>query len=129
MQEEKYFTDNEYRILLAAISRERDVCKKVDTAISGGIPLVPIVDSIERKIKKLQEKEAEKGKKLYKIPVTWTMVGYIEVMASSPEEAIRLAEEEGVNCPLPDNGEYLEDSFEINEESKIIEVRRNDYVL
>ena len=55
------FTDTEYRILLSALSRERKVCKEIDNdkVLSANTKmLVPIVDSIERKINKMQ-KESE----------------------------------------------------------------------
>ena len=48
--------------------------------------------------------------KTYKIPVVWTMMAYVEVEAESLDEAIN----EVMNAPLPDNGEYLEDSFEVD---------------
>ena len=48
--------------------------------------------------------------KTYKIPVVWTMMAYVEVKAESLDEAIN----EVMNAPLPDNGEYLEDSFEVD---------------
>lgn len=66
-------------------------------------------------------------KTMYKVPVVWTMMGYLEVAASSPEDAVKLAKDEGVNCPLPDNGQYLEDSFEIDEEGEPLEVGPVDY--
>lgn len=48
------FTDCEYRILLSALSREKKVCQKVDKEFSGPVSLVAIIDSVERKIKDLQ---------------------------------------------------------------------------
>ncbi len=49
--------------------------------------------------------------KTYKVPVVWTMMAYVEVEAESLDEAIN----EVMNAPLPDNGEYLEDSFEVDQ--------------
>ena len=51
------FTDDEYRILLSALSRERQVCKKVDNECEGDKNLTMIMDSIERKIKAVQYKQ------------------------------------------------------------------------
>ena len=48
--------------------------------------------------------------KPYKIGVVWQMYGYVEVEADSKAEAIRKAED----APLPDNGEYIEGSFEVD---------------
>lgn len=52
-------TDKEQRIFLKAMSREREVCQKVDDndafADSSEIPLVKVCDEIERKVKKIWE--------------------------------------------------------------------------
>lgn len=49
-----YFSDEEYRILLSALAREREVCKKVDRDCGGEPRLLRIMESIERKVAKLQ---------------------------------------------------------------------------
>ena len=49
-----YFTDSEYRILLAAIGREEKVCQKVDMEHEGSSNLTAIILSIERKVYALQ---------------------------------------------------------------------------
>lgn len=59
MKELRYFTDDEYRILLSALSRERQVCEKVDIECEGEKNLTMIMDSIERKINTVQYKEKE----------------------------------------------------------------------
>lgn len=56
MKASRYFTDDEYRILLSALSRERQVCEKVDNECEGNKNLIMIMDSIERKIKAVQYK-------------------------------------------------------------------------
>lgn len=49
------FSDREHRILLSALSREMEVCKKVDAENKDApYPLVPVVKSIERKVYELQ---------------------------------------------------------------------------
>ena len=48
--------------------------------------------------------------KTYKIPVFWHMIATVEVEAESLDEAMQIVE----NNPLPDNGEYLGDSFEVD---------------
>lgn len=55
-------------------------------------------------------------KKIYKIPVVWSMMGYLSITASNEQEAIALAEKEVRTCSLPKNGEYLDDSFEIDQD-------------
>ena len=51
-------TDTEQRIFLKAISREREVCQKVDDEYSDDgskVSLVKVCNSIERKVKKIWE--------------------------------------------------------------------------
>lgn len=55
------------------------------------------------------------AKMVYKVPVVWEMMGYVLVEADSAEEAMVYAKEHADEFPLP-TGEYLEDSFEIDEE-------------
>ena len=49
--------------------------------------------------------------KTYKIPVVWQMYGYVEVEAESMVEATLVA----MDAPLPDNGDYVDGSFEVYE--------------
>lgn len=53
-------------------------------------------------------------RKIYKVPVIWTMASEITVVAGSSEEALELAEFEVANGGLPSGGEYVEDSLEID---------------
>ena len=46
----------------------------------------------------------------YKIPCTWTMYGTYEIKASDIEEAVEKAR----HLPLPENVEYIEDSFNVD---------------
>lgn len=51
-------TDTEQRIFLKAISREREVCQRVDDEYSDDdskVSLVKVCNSIERKVKKIWE--------------------------------------------------------------------------
>lgn len=45
------------------------------------------------------------------------MYGHITVRAKNKEEAVKMAQKVAKTCPLPDDGEYLEDSFEIDPEN------------
>jgi hypothetical protein len=56
--------------------------------------------------------------KTYKIPVVWQMYGYVEVQAESMVEATLVA----MDAPLPDNGDYVEGSFEVDEAAIVDEV-------
>ena len=49
------------------------------------------------------------SKKTYTIPCTWSVVGEITVEADNLQDAITKAED----APLPEDSEYLEDSFQI----------------
>ena len=48
----------------------------------------------------------------YKIPVIWQVVGLVEIEAESLEKAIQKAQASGT--PLPRDGNYIEDSFEVD---------------
>lgn len=48
---QSFFSDEEYRIVLAALGRERKICKKLD---GNGHSLCDIMDNIEKKIKRIQ---------------------------------------------------------------------------
>ena len=51
---ETYFTDEEYRLVLRALSRERDVCKKVDEDCGEDHKLIRLMNVIDKKIKHIQ---------------------------------------------------------------------------
>ena len=50
--------------------------------------------------------------KTYKIGLIWQMYGYVEVEANSLAEAIHIVH--STDVPLPENGEYIEGSFEVD---------------
>ena len=52
--------------------------------------------------------------KTYNIGVVWQMYGTVEVEANNLEEAIHILH--STDVPLPDNGEYIEGSFEVDVE-------------
>ena len=56
--------------------------------------------------------------KTYKIGVVWQMYGTVEVEANNLEEAIHILH--STDVPLPDNGEYIEGSFEIDSEGSAL---------
>ena len=49
--------------------------------------------------------------KTYRVPVVWQMYGYVEVEADSVAEAIH----EAKGAPLPEDGSYIEGSFEVDD--------------
>ena len=51
--------------------------------------------------------------KTYKIPVVWQMIGHVEVQAESLDDAVEKVLDTSV--PLPEDGEYIEGSFEVDE--------------
>ena len=56
--------------------------------------------------------------KTYKIGVVWQMYGTVEVEANNLEEAIHILH--STDVPLPDNGEYIEGSFEVDVEGSAL---------
>ena len=57
--------------------------------------------------------------KVYKIPCSWQMYGYLNIEAEDWDEAISIAYEEALPC-----GEYVTDSFEVDHE--MIEFEREE---
>lgn len=51
--------------------------------------------------------------KTWKIPVVWQMMGTINVVADTLSEAMKIAKDEDGIVPLPDNGSYLDESWEL----------------
>ena len=52
--------------------------------------------------------------KKFKLPVYWEMSGSLIIEAESQEEAVKYAYSS--QCRLPDDGYYLDDSFEVEED-------------
>lgn len=52
--------DTEHRIFLSAMQREEDICKKEDDLENSGVKLVPVCESIERKVNEAISLEAYK---------------------------------------------------------------------
>lgn len=59
-------------------------------------------------------------KMVYKVPVVWSMMGYVLVAAYSGEDAMEYAKEHVDELTLPVNSDYIDDSFEIDEEGEPI---------
>ena len=53
--------------------------------------------------------------KTWKIPVVWTMMGMITVEANTLKEAVNIAQDEDGVIPLLDNGDFLDGSWEVDE--------------
>ena len=56
--------------------------------------------------------------KTYKIGVVWQMYGTVEIEANNLEQAIHILH--STDVPLPDNGEYIEGSFEVDVEGSAL---------
>ncbi len=50
--------------------------------------------------------------KTWKIPVAWAMMGVINVEAKTLDEAIEIAKDDAGVIPIPDNGTFLDGSWE-----------------
>lgn len=58
-------------------------------------------------------KKPDEGKEqVYLVPVTWHMTGHYAIKARSVDEAVK----KSVNLPLPEEGSYLDASFEAFED-------------
>lgn len=56
----------------------------------------------------------------YTIPVTWKMYGTVTIMGcDNLEEALKVAEKYQADLPLPTDGEYIDDSFQLETENLI----------
>ena len=53
----------------------------------------------------------------YRVGCFWQLYGHIEVKAKNKKEALEVARKKALTCPLPDDGEYLDDSFVLDEEN------------
>ena len=51
--------------------------------------------------------------KTWKIPVCWTMVGTVKVGANTLAEAIEIAKDDDGVIPIPDDGAFLDGSWEV----------------
>lgn len=52
--------------------------------------------------------------KTWRIPVAWTMVGMVDVEAKTLDEAIEIAKDDAGVIPIPDNGTFLDGSWEVD---------------
>lgn len=50
----------------------------------------------------------------WRIPVVWSMVGVVKVEADTLSDAIKIAEDSDCVIPLPDNGYFLDGSWEVD---------------
>jgi len=62
-----------------------------------------------------EEDAKENEKEIFTIAVEWSNCAEIEVKADSLEEALKIADEEGVSMTTQ-NKEYIDGSFQVNEE-------------
>ncbi len=51
--------------------------------------------------------------KTWRIPVVWSEMGTVNIVAGSLAEAMKIAKDEEGTIPLPDNGQYLDESWEL----------------
>lgn len=52
--------------------------------------------------------------KSWKIPVVWQMMGTVTVEANTLEEAIEIAQDDEGVIPIPDDGTFLDGSWEVD---------------
>lgn len=70
--------------------------------------------------------------KEFKIPVNWQLFGHVTVEAEDVESALEKALHReyirGEKFGLPDNGEYIDGSFEIEEDMELIRYMNKDTI-
>ena len=59
--------------------------------------------------------------KTFKFGVSWEMYGYVEVEAETLEEAIAIAKATEDEMDLPTDGDYVDDSFEVDYDEAVLE--------
>lgn len=52
--------------------------------------------------------------KTWRIPVCWTMMGTVKVSANTLAEAIEIAKDDDGVIPIPDDGTFLDGSWEVD---------------
>lgn len=58
----------------------------------------------------------------FKVPVVWSAMGYVTVNADDEETAVKYVKEHLDEFSLPIDSEYLDDSFEVDEEGMVLRV-------
>ena len=56
----------------------------------------------------------DKKLKTWRIPVVWEMTGYVDVEAETLIDAISIARDEEGIIPLPDNSNYVDESWKVS---------------
>ena len=52
--------------------------------------------------------------KTWKIPVVWQEMGFVKVEANTLAEAIEIARDDYGIIPIPDNGEFVDGTWEVD---------------
>lgn len=60
--------------------------------------------------------------KTWRIPVSWEMCGIVTVEATTLEAAMDIARDESSDVPLPDDGNYVDGSWDLSME-EVDEIR------
>lgn len=78
----------------------------------GERPMYVIHDVVSGMTYLVNERALKAEPKVWQVPVTWQMQGVLEIEADSLEEAC----DKAYNSGLPDDGNYIDASFEVDDE-------------
>lgn len=59
-----------------------------------------------------------KNQKVFTLPVTWELCGFVKIRANNLTEAMEKFRETSDNIALPENGEYVDGSFSLSSEDE-----------
>lgn len=73
--------------------------------------------SDEDVVKEMLTNHIKEHFRYYKVPVTWEMCGTVTVFASSPENAVDYVDKNPDEFDLPEEDNYVDDSFRLSSDS------------
>lgn len=98
---------------LASGIKDIELTKELLEELKRDPQSMQVVWTPEHGYTRVQQNDTEPHEQEFDVAVTWMMSGTYHIRASSIEDAILKVQE----LPLPDNGEYIQDSFQVDEDA------------